>query len=68
MKARDNLSEPIAPSVGVVIERAEILQGCAVAELVLVLSLHDGGSLRAERAYRLEYIHHTFVLHTLQHR
>lgn len=37
MKARDNLSEPIAPSVGVVIERAEILQGCAVAELVLVL-------------------------------
>ena len=53
--------------VRVVVEGGEVLQGGAVAELVLVLCLHHGGPLRAERPHGLEDVHHALVLHPLQH-
>ena len=49
------------------IKGGEILEGGAVAELVLVLRLHHGRSLGPQSPHRLEDVHHPLVLHPLQH-
>ena len=54
------------PSIGVVIEAAEVLQGGAVGELILIFGLHHGRSLTAQEFASGEEIHHAFVSHPLQ--
>ena len=49
------------------VKRREVLEGCPVAELVLVLGLHHGGSLGPQGPDGLEHVHHPLVLHPLQH-
>ena len=49
------------------VEGGEVLQGRPVAELILVLGLHHGGSLGPQSPHSLEDVHHPLVLHPLQH-
>ena len=49
------------------VERRQVLQGCAVTKLILILGLYHGWTLSAKSSNGLEDIHHALVLHALQH-
>lgn len=51
----------------VVVEGAQILESCSVAELILILGLHHCRPLRAQDSHCLGNVHDALILHAFQH-
>lgn len=57
-----NTKDLIYCSVGVVVERRDVFEGCSVAELVLIFRLNHSRPLCPQSSYCLEQIRNAFVL------